>query len=165
MRSIRKKKREVRSRINEFHQRTLGHKKLKIKIIDKNSKLPTRVSGHSAGLDVYSCEKKVLKAKSYDTVRTGISIEISPGCVGLIWPRSGLSAQYGIDTLAGVIDSDYRGELKVVLMNNNKRDFQIQKGDRIAQLIVQRYERFEPVIVPLLSPTERGERGFGSSGK
>jgi dUTP pyrophosphatase len=92
-------------------------------------------------------------------------VEIPRGHVGLVWPRSGLAVRHGIDTLAGVIDSDYRGELKVVLVNHGPSAFSIAPGDRIAQLLIQRVERagFEPTSG--LGATERGEGGFGSTGR
>jgi dUTP pyrophosphatase len=96
-------------------------------------------------------------------VATGISVEIPPGHVGLVWPRSGLAVRQGIDTLAGVIDSDYRGEVKVVLVNHGTEPFAIAAGDRIAQLLVQPVARVR-FTRAALAPTGRGAGGFGSTG-
>lgn len=96
---------------------------------------------------------------------TGVRMEIPDGCVGLIWPRSGLAAKHGIDTLAGVVDASYRGEIKVSIINHGHEDLEIKPGDRIAQLIIQRCELWNCVEVDELSDSERGEKGLGSSGR
>ena len=95
---------------------------------------------------------------------TGIVLALPPGHVGLVWPRSGLALRHGIDTLAGVIDSDYRGEVRVVLVNHGGEPFAIARGDRIAQLLVQKVERVEFVARDTLDATTRGAGGFGSTG-
>ena len=97
-------------------------------------------------------------------VATAVHLELPPGHVGLVWPRSGLALKHGIDTLAGVIDSDYRGEVRVVLVNHGREPFLVRPGDRIAQLLVQRVERVDFVAADALSKTIRGADGFGSSG-
>ncbi len=96
---------------------------------------------------------------------TGVHLAIPPGRVGLVWPRSGLAVRHGIDTLAGVIDCDYRGEVRVVLVNHGHEVFRIAAGDRIAQLLVQPVERADFVPVDALADTERGAGGFGSTGR
>jgi dUTP pyrophosphatase len=85
--------------------------------------------------------------------------------VGLVWPRSGLAVRHGIDTLAGVIDSDYRGEVRVVLVNHGDEPFRIARGDRVAQLLVQRVERAAFTAVASVDETDRGAGGFGSTGR
>jgi len=85
--------------------------------------------------------------------------------VGLIWPRSGLAIKHSLDCGAGVIDSEYRGEVKVLLFNHSDMDYAIQPGDRIAQLLVQKVERMDFVPVDQLEDTDRGGNGFGSTGK
>ena len=137
---------------------------LPVKITDAAAVLPSRSSASAAGLDLYSCEDVLLSPGRVITVRTGISIEIPAGCAGLVWPRSGMAAKHGIDTMAGVIDSDYRGEVKVVLTNHGTEAYRIKAGDRIAQLIIQKYEALNPVKADTLSDTSRGSGGFGSSG-
>ena len=92
-------------------------------------------------------------------------LEIPPGHVGLVWPRSGLAVRHGIDTLAGVIDSDYRGELKVVLVNHGDEPFRIAPGDRVAQLLIQRVERVRFTAAEQVQGTARGSGGFGSTGR
>jgi dUTP pyrophosphatase len=98
-------------------------------------------------------------------VATGLIVEIPPGHVGLVWPRSGLAVRHGIDTLAGVIDSDYRGEVRVVLVNHGPEAFQVQPGDRVAQLLLQRVERATFHRAEALQETARGAGGFGSTGR
>jgi len=99
-------------------------------------------------------------------VKTGLSVEIPEGYYGRIAPRSGLAHKNGIDVLAGVVDSSYRGEIRVILYNTDKEEtLQVRSGDRIAQMIVERHYNFEFVEVEDLSVTERGEGGFGSTGK
>jgi len=125
--------------------------------------LPEYATAGSAGADLRASEDVVLAAGARAAVPTGISIEIPSGHVGLVWPRSGLAVRHGLDTLAGVIDSDYRGEVKVVLVNHGTEPVAIAKGDRIAQLVVQpvvqaRFTRAD------LAPTARGAGGFGSTG-
>jgi len=94
-----------------------------------------------------------------------VKLAIPPGYVGLVWPRSGLAVRHGIDTLAGVIDSDYRGEVRVVLINHGEAPFRIAPGDRIAQLLIQRVERATFGAAAALDDTERGDGGFGSTGR
>jgi dUTP pyrophosphatase len=97
-------------------------------------------------------------------VGTGLRVSIPAGYVGLVWPRSGLALKHGIDTLAGVIDSDYRGEVRIVLANHGGMPFEIQVGDRVAQLLVQPVVRADFLRVENLPPTGRNEGGFGSTG-
>lgn len=139
--------------------------RLPVRKLDSNAVLPSRGSSRSAGLDLSACERVILKSRGFATVRTGIAVAIPEGCVGLVWPRSGISARAGIGTLAGVIDNDYRGEIKVVLFNHGERDFEVRPGDRVAQLIIQKCEFPEPVEIDSLDETERGFAGFGSTGR
>src|SRR5262245_15406259 len=97
-------------------------------------------------------------------VPTGLRLEIPAGHVGLVWPRSGLAVRHGIDTLAGVIDSDYRGEVKVVLVNHGTEPFTISAGDRIAQILIQTAARVRFNAVATVGTSERGAAGFGSTG-
>ena len=92
-------------------------------------------------------------------------LQIPPGHVGLVWPRSGLAVRHGIDTLAGVIDSDYRGEVRVVLVNHGDEPFRVAPGDRVAQLLVQRVERAAFTAAAEIDDTDRGGGGFGSTGR
>lgn len=126
--------------------------------------LPRYSSDAAAGADLHASEALLLGPGERAAVPTGIHLELPPGHVGLVWPRSGLALKHGIDTLAGVIDSDYRGELRVVLVNHGREPFRIETGDRVAQLLVQRVERVSFVAGEGLSATGRGTGGFGSTG-
>ena len=126
--------------------------------------LPRYGSDAAAGADLVAVEAVVLGPGERAAVATGIHLELPPGHVGLVWPRSGLALKHGIDTLAGVIDSDYRGEVRVVLVNHGREPFAIAAGDRVAQLLVQRVERIAFVVAADLDSTARGAGGFGSTG-
>lgn len=126
--------------------------------------IPTRANATDAGLDLYannSCKIGVLERA---LVSTGIAIEIPTGYVARIAPRSGLAFKYGIDVLAGVIDSSYRGEIKVILINHGSDNFYVESGDKIAQILIQPVELWNPVEVDQLPETSRGANGFGSTG-
>lgn len=125
---------------------------------------PRYASDAAAGADLHAAESLTLGPGERAAVATALHLELPPGHVGLVWPRSGLALKHGIDTLAGVVDSDYRGEVKVVLVNHGREPFRIEPGDRIAQLLVQRVERASFVPADVLSGTVRGTGGFGSSG-
>ena len=126
---------------------------------------PVYGSEGAAGADLSASEAVTLAPGERAAVATGLHVEIPRGHVGLVWPRSGLAVRHGIDTLAGVIDSDYRGELKVVLVNHGAEPFSISPGDRIAQLLVQRVERARFLRADKLEDTTRGAKGFGSTGR
>ena len=137
---------------------------LPVKILAPNAHLPTRGTPQAAGLDLYAIETFSLHSGERRVVRTGISIALPEGHVGLIWDRSGWAAKRGLTVLAGVIDADYRGEVGVVLLNTSIVDFKIQAGKRIAQLLVQPIVMVEPIVVTDLAHTERGEGAWGSTG-
>lgn len=118
-----------------------------------------------AGIDIRAAEDAVVQPLGRTTVSTGLRLSIPDGYYGRIAPRSGLAHHFGIDILAGVVDSGYRGEIKVVLHNTDKDEvFRVSAGDRIAQLIIERHYNPEFVEVEDLSVTDRGAGGFGSSG-
>ena len=140
----------------------------------KESNLTCRVSGGSipkyahtgdAGADLTASQKMLIPPRDRLLVTTGIHLEIPEGHVGLIWPRSGLAVKKGIDCGAGVIDSHYRGEVKVLLFNHSDNEFHIEPGDRIAQILIQKVERVQFIPVNELSETARNKGGFGSTGK
>jgi len=138
---------------------------MKIKLIDKNSKIPTRGTDHAAGYDLYSLHDYYVYPHEKTMIKTGVIMEIPTGYYGRIEPRSGLALRHGIDVLAGVIDSDYRGELGVILYNTHKEEtFTVKAGDRIAQIIFEKYYKFDFEIVDQLEETIRGSGGFGSTG-
>jgi dUTP pyrophosphatase len=133
--------------------------------VDGPGELPEYASPEAAGADLRAREAVVLAPGSRAAVATGVHVEIPAGHVGLVWPRSGLAVRHGIDTLAGVIDSDYRGEVRVVLVNHGDAAFRIEPGDRIGQLLVQKVERAAFARAGSLAATSRGEGGFGSTGR
>jgi len=138
--------------------------KFKVKKLDKNATLPTKENASDAGIDIYTNESKTLKAGEVHMFSTGISVEFSRGYVALLWDRSGLGSK-GIHRLAGVIDSGYRGEWKVVLVNLTKKPFKIQKGDKIIQCVLQKFEAVKITEVKQQAKSKRGKKGFGSSGR
>lgn len=130
-------------------------------------KLPQRASENSVGYDLFANESNVVKSGKRCIIGTGLFIEpdIKEDIYLRIAPRSGLALNHGIDVFAGVIDKDYRGEIKVILFNSGENDFVVQKGDKIAQMIIERC-----LIVPIqqvsdITETQRGDKGFGSSDK
>lgn len=125
---------------------------------------PYRKVDDDAGNDLHSTENLIISPSKRALVGTGISIELPVGTYGRIAPRSGLAVKNGIDILAGVIDSTYRGEIKVALINFGDKDFEIKIGDRIAQLIVENYIKVQWILAMELTKSERMKNGFGSSG-
>jgi dUTP pyrophosphatase len=138
---------------------------IQVKLLTENSKLPSRNTPTDAGLDLYSSETLLIRGREWKAVSAGISISIPDGYYARIAPRSGLAYKYGIDVFAGVVDSGYRGEIKAILYNAGEKDYLINIGDKIAQLIIEKCYNWEPELVENLNDSERGENGFGSSGK
>ena len=137
----------------------------KVKYLDPFGETPKKADPGSAGYDLCSCEKITVPPRTRILVKTGISIEIPKYYYLRIAPRSGLSCK-GIDIGAGVVDSSYRGEVKVLVINNSDSPYEIETFDKIAQFIMERCS--SPKVEASyeeLSKTERGEGGFGSSGK
>ncbi|MEE2986723.1 MAG: dUTP diphosphatase [Nitrospinota bacterium] len=126
--------------------------------------VPSYAHPDDAGADLRSAVVKVIPARGKELIPTGIRISLPPGHVGLIWPRSGLAVHRGLDCGAGVVDSEYRGEIKVLIFNHSNEDHLVQQGDRIAQLLVQKIEKVEFIKVDNLDDTPRGRQGFGSTG-
>ena len=110
---------------------------MKVKRLVNHAKLPIRGSKGAAGYDLHAAEKCVIQANTRGVVKTGIAIEIPKGLYARIAPRSGLSVKKSIDVGAGVVDRDYRGEIGVVLINHSSKDFEVNVGDRIAQMILE----------------------------
>jgi len=117
--------------------------KLRIKKLHPSAQLPVKGSEHAAGYDLMSVEDSIVPSRGKVLIATGLSMAIPIGNYGRIAPRSGLAAKNFIDVGAGVIDADYRGEVKVLLFNFAETDFKIKQGDRIAQLIIEKYTRTE----------------------
>ena len=143
---------------------------MRVKIVNKsNHRLPEYATPGSAGMDLKAntTEPIVLKPLERQMIPTGIHIQLPEGCEAQVRPRSGLAAKYGV-TVAnspGTVDADYTGEIKVILINLSNENFVVNPGERIAQMVVARYERVEWDEVATLDNTERGEGGFGSTGK
>lgn len=138
--------------------------KLEVMCINEHAKLPKRGSPLSAGYDLSAAEEKTIEVGGRAVVQTGLKMKIPEGCYGRVAPRSGLAVRNGINTGAGVIDADYRGEVGVVLFNHGTTDFKVNIGDRIAQLILEHICLAEVEKVDQLDDTQRGEGGFGSTG-
>jgi dUTP pyrophosphatase len=138
--------------------------KLQVKRLSDKAKLPTRGSPFAAGYDLYSAEQKLIPAHGKALVDLQISVAVPAGTYGRVAPRSGLASKFMIDTGAGVIDADYRGTVFVLLFNLSDKDFQVEEGDRVAQLILERIYTPEVVEVTNLDDTVRGTGGFGSTG-
>jgi dUTP pyrophosphatase len=133
-----------------------------------SAKIPSQANPFDAGYDLYSIEAASLKPFQRQAINTGIAIALPKNCVGLVHPRSGLALKQGIGLLnsPGTIDSGYRGEIKVILINlDAENTFEISPGDRIAQLIIQEFSNVTFELVAELPESERGAGGFGSSGK
>jgi dUTP pyrophosphatase len=133
--------------------------------VEPGGHLPEYATSGAAGADLRASAAVEIPPGERAAVPTGLRLQIPRGHVGLVWPRSGLAVRHGIDTLAGVIDSDYRGEVRVVLVNHGPEAFSIAPGERIAQLLVQRVERARFTAVSELEGTVRGGGGFGSTGR
>ena len=130
--------------------------------------LPSRAHEGDAGLDLYACEAAHIGPGERWSVGTGVAVEIPEGHAGLVLPRSGLAREHGISLVnsPGLIDSGYRGELRVLLLNNDPAEtFRVQPGDRIAQLVLTPVALAEPVAATALTESARGDGGFGSSGR
>ena len=145
------------------------NKTVKIKKLNKNAIIPTRGSEYAAGMDLYACIDTPIIITPHQTVKigTGLSIEIPHGYFGAIFARSGLATKEGIRpaNCTGVCDEDYRGEYVVALHNDTDEERIIEPNERIAQLIILPYLPVEFEEVDALSDTERGDKGFGSTGK
>ena len=142
---------------------------LRMKRLRPGAEPPQRQTAGSAGFDLKACmeEPVTLKPGDRSTFCTGWAVEIPQGCVGLVFCRSGLGVKHGVSlpNCVGVIDSDYRGELQVPLVNLSREPYTVQPGERIAQLILLPVGLATVVEVSQLSSTQRGEGGFGSTGK
>jgi len=137
---------------------------LLVKKLVEDATVPHRATELAAGYDISASEDAKIPSKGRFAVSTGISIGLPEGTYGRIAPRSGLAYKFGIDVLAGVIDADYRGEVKVILYNSGEHPFVIKKGDRIAQLIIEKNETPDVAVVMDIDDTVRGTGGFGSTG-
>lgn len=139
---------------------------LKVRLLESSGRIPRRSCPTDAGADLFSAESLMIHPGERATVSTGIALEIPEGFYGRVAPRSGLASKHGVDVLAGVVDSGYRGEVKVVLLNTDRHNtFHVEKGDRIAQLILEAHFNLPIVEIDSLEESERGSGGFGSTGR
>ena len=149
--------------------------KNKLKIYKKSNretiKLPQYQTTGSSGLDLVAnlkqdTEQITIKPNKWELIPTGITIDLPDGCEAQIRPRSGLAYKYGVTVLnsPGTIDNDYRGEIKIILINHGHEDFIVKNGDRIAQMINSKYEQVELEEIEFLTETSRNDGGFGSTG-
>ena len=149
--------------------------KNKLKIYIKSNretiKLPQYQTTGSSGLDLVAnleqdTEQLTIKPNKWEIIPTGIIIELPDGCEAQIRPRSGLAHKFGVTVLnsPGTIDNDYRGEIKIILINHGHEDFIVKNGDRIAQMIISKYEKVKIEEIEFLTETSRNDGGFGSTG-
>jgi dUTP pyrophosphatase len=139
---------------------------IRIKLLSNDGKIPAQSNFFDAGYDLYAAESAQLSPQTRVLVKTDISIAIPEGFYGRIAPRSGLAYKSGIDVLAGVIDASYRGNIGVILYNTDKYNgFEVKKGDRIAQLIIEKCHAVRWLVTDFLDDTIRGDGGYGSTGQ
>ena len=139
--------------------------RLHFKRLHPEARLPTRGSERAAGLDLYAVERVMLEPGGRAAVRTGVAVAVPEGFYGRVAPRSGLAVRHGMDVLAGVIDSDYRGEILCALVNHGAEPFEVEPGARVAQLVLEAIATPEPAWAEELPETARGAGGFGSTGE
>lgn len=137
---------------------------IKFMLKNEQAKMPTKGSNEAAGLDLYACESVDVPPGKSVKINTGVCMEIPNGFVGLIWPRSKIATRYSIDVLAGVIDSDYRGEIQIAIINLGDKPFEVRTGDKIAQMIIQSHFNYRTIEqVDHLSESRRGDAGINST--
>lgn len=137
---------------------------LHIKKLSPTATIPKYIHPNDAGMDLYSCETIIVQPGERKLIPTGIAMAIPIGYVGLIWDKSGIAANHGLKTMAGVIDSGYRGEIKILIHNLSNQPYTVQAGTKVAQMLIQPVVQDEIVEVAELGDTSRGEGGFGSTG-
>jgi dUTP pyrophosphatase len=137
---------------------------LRVKKLTPTAILPKYANPGDAGLDIYADETVVLQPNEKKTIHTGIAFALPPNHVGLVWDKSGLASKFHLHTFAGVIDESYRGELQIVIGNFGTQPYTIEKGKKIAQLLVQPIHYTSVEEVDSLEETQRGSGGFGSTG-
>ena len=139
--------------------------KIKVKKLHKDAKLPTHGHPGDAGMDFYTVEDVFFPANGGAQVPTGVAVEIPKGYVGLIWDKSSISFGHGLKIMGGVIDSSYRGEIIMNLRNLSNKNCTLQKGLKVAQMIIQKFEHCDTLEVDELTKTARGAGREGSTGK
>ena len=156
---------EKRKQLLKMQKKTkVVSQNIAVKKLFPSAELPTKATSDDAGWDLYSSEDVTIPKGATVLIGTGISMAIPRGYAGLIWDRSSMGVK-GIHRHAGVVDSGYRGHVKVCLHNSSEEFYHIKRGDRIAQMIIQEVPTFNLNEVDNLDDSERGDGGFGSSGK
>ncbi|CAI8034354.1 Deoxyuridine 5'-triphosphate nucleotidohydrolase [Geodia barretti] len=150
--------------VNGGEKRIRLQSALHVKRLSKDAVLPTRGSPQAAGYDLYSAADVVIPAQGKELVPTDLAVAVPDGCYGRIAPRSSMAWKHHIDVGAGVIDADYRGNVGVVLFNLAQNPYQVKKGDRIAQLVLEKIMTPDVMEMEELPESERGGGGFGSTG-
>ncbi len=145
----------------------LNYRIMRVQVIrlSESAKVPTYAHPFDAGMDLFASEEVKLAVGERGQIRTGIALAVPEGYVGLIWDKSGLAQKYGLKTLGGVIDSGYRGEILVGIVNLGNEPYTLEAGHKVAQLLIQKVERVEFEETDTLSDTSRGTGGFGSTGR
>lgn len=136
----------------------------KVKKLNEEAKVPTKGHPGDAGMDFYAVEDIVFPAGKQTRVHTGVAVEIPDGCVGLLWDKSSVSFNMGLKSMGGVIDAGYRGEIIINLLNTSDKEVKMEKGQKVAQMIIQKFEDCDIVEVSELSDTVRGHGREGSTG-
>lgn len=137
---------------------------MKVKVLDSKAIIPEYAHPGDAGLDIYSIETVTLQPLERRAIRTGLAIAVPDGHVGLVWDKSGMANKFGIKTKGGVIDSTYRGELQIIMINLSDKPHTIETATKIAQLLIQKVEHVSIEVVEDLDTTTRGDGRFGSTG-
>lgn len=138
---------------------------IKFKKLNESAVAPQYAHSFDAGMDLFCLENISVAPNERVQISTGIAMEIPEGFVGLIWDKSGLSHKSGLKTIGGVVDSQYRGEIKVGMINLSDETYHFEAGHKIAQMLIQKVEQVSLIESDSLSDTARGEGGFGSTGK
>lgn len=138
---------------------------LKVKKLHPEAKLPSKGHPGDAGIDFFAMETAIFSPGAQVNVKTGVAVEIPEGYVGLIWDKSSISFQKGLKVMGGVIDAGYRGEIIISLLNTSQKEQTIEKGQKIAQMIIQKFEDCDILEVDGLSDTVRGVGREGSTGQ
>lgn len=133
-------------------------------VLDEGAIMPTRAHQCDAGLDLYAAERKIIRANDWEVIETGVHIQIPQGFFGLLTSKSGLMGNHGL-TSRGTIDSHYTGSIKAVLFNHSKKDYIVEKGDKVTQMVILKHWTPDLEVVDHLESTDRGDGGFGSTGR
>ena len=137
---------------------------VKIKKLDPLAAMPEYATPGDAAFDVFALKDKIVPARGRAIISTGFAMEFPAGYVALVWDKSGPPAKFGLTTMAGVVDSSYRGEIKIIMYNTEDQDYTFKAGEKVAQVLIQPVERVTITEVFELSDTARGAGGFGSTG-